>query len=102
VAGTAPGKRRGRPQGKPAARIVTRGSIDGTGGRGRFMPDAEFDAALSALVAAGFSDVEAGERLSLIDTFERKTTRDLLLEDALENVASAGVGEAASSSSAAV
>ena len=58
--------------------------------------------ASNLVVAAGFSDVEAGERLSLIDTFERKGTRDLLLEDALEDVASAGAGEAASSSSGAV
>ena len=65
------------------------------------MPDADFDGALSALVAAGFSEVEARERLSLIDTFERKETRDELLKLAFEDAASAGAGEGASSSSAA-
>jgi hypothetical protein len=73
------------------------------------MPDAEFNEARYVLLAAGFSEDEARERLSCIDTFERKSTSmyaravlpRVLLEQVLED-ACAGTGEGASSSSGAV
>lgn len=98
--GTAAGKRRARPVGKQAARAAARGPSDY--GRVRYMSDAEYAEAQSALVAAGFSEDQARERLSMIDSFETKGTRDCILGVQFEDAPSASAGEAASSSNAAV